>query len=60
MRSAAELDRMLENAVAAALGLDKPHPKAAPRKVHAARVKPSRRSHRASPRPRHHRMPIAA
>ena len=60
MRSAAELDRLLENAVAAAHGLDKPHAKAALRKVRATRVKPSRRSHRAAPHPRNHRVPIAA
>lgn len=60
MRSTVELDRLLENAVAAALGLDKPHAKTAPRKVHVARVKPSRRRPHASPQPRHHRVPIAA
>lgn len=37
MRKAPDLDRLLENAVATALGLDAPHPEV------PARIRPSRR-----------------
>lgn len=44
MRKSAELDHLLENAVAAALGLDAPHPET-PRRLRASRRKLSRRQH---------------
>ncbi|HVW91465.1 MAG TPA: hypothetical protein VHB74_02540 [Devosia sp.] len=42
MRKPTDLDRVLENAVASALGLDLPHPEA-PRRVMAARTRPAAR-----------------
>jgi len=44
MRSSAEFDHTLENAVAIALGLDAPHPEA-PKKLRSSRRKLSRRQH---------------
>ena len=52
-----ELDHMLENAVAVALGLAKPHPQA-PKKVRPARAKASRRGHHVTRQPR--REPVKA
>jgi len=45
MRQSIDLDHLLENTVATALGLAKPHPEA-PTKPRLARRRPARRAHR--------------
>lgn len=55
MRKSIDIDHLLENAVAEALGLPRPH-LSAPRKLRASRAKASRRSHSAATRREGHRV----
>ena len=59
MRKSLELDHMLENAGAVALGLEKPHPQAQ-RKVRMARVKHMRGTSHAAGRSRREPVRVAA
>lgn len=59
MRRSTELDHMLENAVAVALGLATPHPQA-PKKVRQMRAKVSRRGHHVTRQPRREPVKVAA
>ncbi len=52
MRKSLELDNLLENAVAAALGLRQPHPRV-PARIRAVQRRPAPRRHRAGMVPRH-------
>jgi len=58
MRNSAELDHLLENAVAVALGLDAPHPDA-PRRLRSSRRKLSRRQPVVKTMRREHRRAAA-
>lgn len=60
MRTSKALDLMLENAVAEALGLDRPHPEAPRRLRMSRRIRPVRRPHHALVAPRHDRVGVAA
>jgi len=60
MRKSIELDHLLENAVAVALDLQKPHPES-PRKIKTARRKASPHARRVAASPaRHERTRVAA
>lgn len=48
MRKSVDLDPLLENAVAAALGIDRPHPEL-PNKIRTGHRRPLRRAHRLQP-----------
>jgi len=59
MRTLQALDQVLENAVAAALGLDEPHPHA-PHEPRAARARPVHRLPPPPAKPRRERPRVAA
>jgi|GEM_PF-4144534 len=59
MRKSVELDHLLENAVATALGLDRPHPQPI-RKLRAARPKVASGSHGVARKTHREHVKVAA
>jgi hypothetical protein len=59
MRKNSELEQLLENAVAAALGVDIPHPKM-PSRLRVSRRRPVKRMHRSTAAGHRERTSVAA